>query len=85
MYEHTLHCERKHFFRYCFQAFSTERRSKRHFKDCLEITGKQRIIMPTTKPYTNKYQKYIACSHGYKLICVDDKFSKPLKTCLAKM
>ena len=23
--------------------------------------------------------KYIACSHGYKLLCVDDKFSKPFK------
>ena len=23
--------------------------------------------------YTNKYQKHIACSYGYKLECVDDK------------
>ena len=30
--------------------------------------------------YTNKYQKHIVCSYGYKLICVDDKFSKPFKT-----
>ena len=30
--------------------------------------------------YTNKYQKHIACSHGYKLVFVDDKFSKPFKT-----
>ena len=30
--------------------------------------------------YTNKYQKHIACSHGYKLVCVDGKFSKPFKT-----
>ena len=26
--------------------------------------------------YINKYQKYIACSYGYKLVCADDKFSK---------
>ena len=26
---------------------------------------------------TNKYQKHIACSHGYKLVCVDNKFRKP--------
>ena len=26
---------------------------------------------------TNKYQKHVACSYGYKLVCVDDKFSKP--------
>ena len=27
---------------------------------------------------TNK-KKHIACSSGYKLVCVDDKFSKPFK------
>ena len=27
--------------------------------------------------YTNKYQKHIACSYAYKLVCVDDKFIKP--------
>ena len=32
----------------------------------------------------NKYQMHIACSYGYKLECVDDKFSKPFKTCLGK-
>ena len=30
--------------------------------------------------YTNKYQKDIACSYGYKLVCADDKFSKSFKT-----
>ena len=34
--------------------------------------------------YTNKYQKHIACSYGYNLVCVDDKFSKPFKTYLGK-
>ena len=34
--------------------------------------------------YTNKYQKHVACSHGYKLIYVDDKFSKPFKSCLGE-
>ena len=33
------------------------------------------------KSYANKYQKHIACI--YAISCVDDKFSKPLKTCLA--
>ena len=32
--------------------------------------------------YTNKYQKHIACSYEYKLVRVDDKFSKPFKTYL---
>ena len=30
--------------------------------------------------YTKKYQKHIAGSYGFKLICVDDKFSKRFKT-----
>ena len=28
------------------------------------------------KSHTNKYQKHIVCSCGYKLLCVDDKFNK---------
>ena len=35
-------------------------------------------------PYTNKYQKHIVCSHGYKLVCVDNKFSKPFKSYLGE-
>ena len=27
--------------------------------------------------YTNKYPKHVACSYGYKLVYVDDKFTKP--------
>ena len=29
--------------------------------------------------YTNQNQKHVACSHGYKLVCVNDKFSKSFK------
>ena len=25
--------------------------------------------------YTKKYKKHVACSYGYKLVCVNDKFS----------
>ena len=32
--------------------------------------------------YTSKYQKHVACSYGYKLVCVDDKFSKHFKSYL---
>ena len=32
------------------------------------------------EPYINKHQKHIACSYGYKLVYVDDNFSKPFKT-----
>ena len=34
--------------------------------------------------HVKKYQKYLACSYGYKLICVDDKFNKPFKSYLGK-
>ena len=34
--------------------------------------------------YTNKYKIYIACSYGYKLVCVDNKFSKAFKIYLSK-
>ena len=39
--------------------------------------GKQNNL---DESYTNKYQKHVACSYGYKLVCVDDKFSKPFKS-----
>ena len=38
----------------------------------------------SVESYTNKYQKHIACSYGYKLVCVDDKFGKPFKNYLDK-
>ena len=44
-----------------------------------EKNGKQN----PTESYTNKYQKHVACSYGYKLVCVD-KFSKPFKSYLGK-
>ena len=28
--------------------------------------------------YTEKYQKHIPCSFAYKVVCVHDKFSKPV-------
>ena len=38
----------------------------------------------TNKSHTNKYQQHVACSYDYKLLCVDDKFSKPFKSYLGK-
>ena len=29
--------------------------------------------------YTDKYQEHIACSYGYKVVCNDDRFSKPVQ------
>ena len=33
---------------------------------------------------TKKYQKHIAYCYGYKLTCVDDRFSKLFKLCLSE-
>ena len=45
-----------------------------------EYNGKQNL----KDSYTNKCQKHNACSYGYKLVCVDDKFSKPFKKYIGK-
>ena len=45
-----------------------------------EDNGKQNL----NESYTNKYQKHIACSYGYRLVRVDDKFSKPFKSYLGE-
>ena len=45
MYDHTLHRGRKHFFRYCLRAFSTQEILKSHIKDCFKINDKQKIAM----------------------------------------
>ena len=46
----------------------------------LEDNGKQNL----EESYPNKYQKHIPSSYGYKLVCVDDKFSLPFKTYLGE-
>ena len=33
------------------------------------------------KVLTQKYQDHIPCSFAYKLVCVDDRFSKPIVSC----
>ena len=34
--------------------------------------------------YSNKYENNIACSYGYKLVCIEEKFSKPFKSYLGE-
>ena len=34
--------------------------------------------------YTKKHETHVACSYGYKLVCGDNKFSKPFKSCLGE-
>ena len=45
-----------------------------------EDNGKQN----SNESYTYKHQKHVACSYGYKLVYVDDKFSKHFKSYLGE-
>ena len=45
-----------------------------------ENNGKQ----SPNESYTNKYHKHVACGYGYKLLYVDNKFSKSFKSYLGE-
>ena len=44
-----------------------------------ELVSEDNAKQNPEERYTKKYQKYVACSYGYKWVRVDDKFSKPFK------
>ena len=35
-------------------------------------------MLKVMKVLTQKYQDHISCSFAYKLVCVDDEFTKPI-------
>ena len=43
------------------------------------LVPEDKMEQTTNESYTNKYQKHVACSYGYKLVCVDNKLSKLFK------
>ena len=58
---------------------------------CMIYVDFESILVPEdnekqnpNESYTDKYQKHVACSCSYKLVCIDDKFSKPFKSCLGE-
>ena len=60
-----------------------ERKVKYPFIIC---AGFESILVPEDNgkqcpnvSYMNKYQQHIGCSCGYKLVCVNNKFSEPFK------
>ena len=57
MYDNTLPPGRKHFCRYCSQAFSTAEILESHADDCFKITGKQIIKIPKNGEYDSKIMK----------------------------
>ena len=112
---------KKHFFRYCLQCFSSERVLVEHKEMYLEINGKQSVELKSSSiesknhfkklaipfkvyvntaynlekihindidkktSYTEKYQIHISSSFAYKVVCIDDKFSKPVDLYRGKM
>ena len=51
MYNYSLNRGKKYFYHYCLKTFSTEEILKLLIKDCFNINGKQRIIMPKKDEY----------------------------------
>ena len=44
----------------------------------LRCKNKIKINEKNNASYTKKYQAHIPCSFAYKVMCIDDKFSKPV-------
>ena len=42
------------------------------------------ILKTLYKSGLNKYQKHVACSYSYKLVCADEKFTEPFELYLGK-
>ena len=75
MYGHTLRSRKRIFFRYCFQAFSTEEILKGQIKDYFKINGKQGIITPKkvnkldSKTFENKIKSPLMIYADFESIC----------------
>ena len=44
MYDHSLHCRRKNFCRYCLYGFIIEEILRCHIKDCFKINDKKKRL-----------------------------------------
>ena len=44
------------------------------------LVPENNVNQDLNKSYSNKYQKHVACNYGYKLVSVEDKFSKPFNS-----
>ena len=40
------------------------------------LVPEDNVMQNREESYTNKFQEHVACSYGYKLVCVGHKFSK---------
>ena len=96
MYDHVLHCGRKNFL---VIVWKPKKRKYVGFKSYYKKIKSQfmiyadleSILVPEDnekenpyQSYTNKYQKHVSWSCGYKSVSIDDKFSKPFKSYLSE-
>ena len=75
----------------CFKINGNKRIAMSKEDEYVKFKNYERKIVPENsrkeKPeqsYTNKYQNTFACSYCYKLVCINDKFSKLFKTYSSK-
>ena len=62
----------------CARFKNYERKLKSPFMiyadfECILVSEDNRKQNPD-ESYTKKYQKHVACSYGYRLVCFDDNF-----------
>ena len=48
------------------------------FKICVDFDCNLRGVEGHKGSYTKKYQDYVPCSFAYKVVCIDDRFTKPI-------
>ena len=61
------------------QCFSSKNKLVERKKVCLKINSEQAVKLEKgTIDFHKKYQDLIPCSFSYKLVCVDNKFNKPI-------
>ena len=74
MFHKTKNKNKKYFCKSCLHCFSSKNALTKHKEDCLSINGVQSVHDGS---YTKIYQYYIPCNFAYRVVCIDDKFSKP--------
>ena len=80
MYGYKLYSGRKHFCRYCLQAFRITALLKCHIKYCFKINGKQKIKMPKKGEYV-RFKNYKRKIKSPFIIYADFLFMTPILLC----
>ena len=75
MFHKTKDKNKKWFCRSSLQCFSSENVLIKHKENC---EYNLRSVECYEGSYRIKYQDHIPCSYAYKVVCVDDRFTKPV-------